>query len=145
MKLLVQDFLKSAKLHQLDTETGEVSPAPLQGSAQQTGEQAKGYFAALGRTPVVFYAHRGDFHLRAGEDVQSLSGATVEVTGEGLRTLRILKNGEVVLRVAYANPVNPPMELDLSMAEEEDFDLGLFVKNVVGSPKRRERMLAKWS
>ncbi|MBK6513884.1 MAG: hypothetical protein IPG04_07100 [Polyangiaceae bacterium] len=139
MKLVVQDFLKTERLHELDTDSGDVTPA--EGRERR---EARGYYAKLGRTPVVFYGASGKLHLRAGDHVAPLAGAKVELSGEGLRTLKVSRDEQVILSVQYPNPVNPPMELDLSMAEEEDFDLGLFVKNVTSSVKRRELMLAKW-
>lgn len=139
MKLVVQDFLRSSRLHELDTESGAL--APVEGRERA---ESRGYFATLGKTPVVFYATGGKLHLRVGEALAPLPGAKVELTGEGLRTLKVSKDDQLLVSLQYPNPVNPPMELDNSMAEEEDFDLGLFVSNVVGSARRRQHLLAKW-
>jgi hypothetical protein len=69
----------------------------------------------------------------------------VKLSGEDLRKLRIEKGGKLLLAHSYPNPINPPMEFDLGMAEEEDFDLGLFIANVASSPERVDFLLEKWA
>ncbi len=138
MKLPLQDFTKCAVRRVFDTETGAFDAA-------SDDAPTRGYFMQLGDKPVVLYADRGALHLRVGDRAAPLSGAEVEVKGEGLRTLKVVRKGEVVISLSYPNPVNPPMEFDLTMAEEEDFDLGLFVHNVSASLRRRDALLAKWS
>lgn len=143
MKIAVRDFLVSSKLHELDTDSGAVT------AASSADIPVRGYCAKLGDTHVAFYADQGRLVVRAGDAQAAVGpigvGAKVELTGENLRTLRVVDGGEVLLRVTYPNPVNPPMELDLSMAEEEDFDLGLYVRNVTSDFKRARRMIDRWS
>jgi hypothetical protein len=138
MKLAVRDFAAPARWGELDSETGAVAPL------EQPGKE-KGYFMRLGDVDVAFCAISGKLMLLTGDAQVTLADSEVEVAGEDLRTLRVERKGELLLRVAYPNPVNPPMELDFTMAEEEDFDLGLFVKNVLASEKRKTIMLKKWS
>lgn len=141
MKLVVRDFAKLSRWGELDTDTGAV--APLEGADANRKEQ--GYFMRLGDSQLSFCAVSGKLMLLTSDAQVGLSGSKVELTGEELRTLRVSHEGEQLLRIAYPNPVNPPMELDFTMAEEEDFDLGVFVKNVLGSEKRKTIMLKKWS
>jgi hypothetical protein len=141
VKLAVRDFAAPARWGELDTETGAVSP--LEKPAGDEKEQ--GYFMRLGDSEVSFCAVSGKLMLLTTDAQVALTGSRVEVAGEDLRTLRVEREGELLMRVAYPNPVNPPMELDFTMAEEEDFDLGLFVKNVLASEKRKTIMLKKWS
>jgi hypothetical protein len=138
MKLAVRDFAKLARWGELDTDTGAIAPLDEPG-------KEKGYFMRLGDTDLTFCAVSGKLMLLTGDAQVPLADSKVEVAGEDLRTLRVERDGELLLRVAYPNPVNPPMELDFTMAEEEDFDLGLFVKNVLASEKRKTIMLKKWS
>jgi hypothetical protein len=140
MKLTVRDFAKLSRWGELDTETGAVDPVEKPANAKE-----RGYFMRLGDSDVSFCAVSGKLMLLTREAQVGLAGSKVEVSGEDLRTLRVEREGEQVMRVAYPNPVNPPMELDFTMAEEEDFDLGLFVKNVLASEKRKTIMLRKWS
>ncbi len=148
MKLMVRNFSSMARWGELDTDTLELRETPPPSGGAPPREH--GYFGKLGDAEVVFYASAGKLRLSADKDPVELSDdLQVELAGEELRTLRLCRSkdagGDVLLRLSYPNPVNPPMEFDLTMAEEEDFDLGLFVRNVVSSDRRREFMLAKWS
>ncbi len=138
--LIVEDFLKRGVLSALDPSTGELSEAP----ADADRSRASGAYMTLGRRLAIFYADAGDLVLRVGDEVARLDGAKVEIKGEGLRTLTVEHGGEPVLFHQYPNPVNPPMEYDPTLAEEEDFDLGLFAANIATEEKRRRFQLRKW-
>jgi hypothetical protein len=141
VRVVVENFLKQAELRELDLGTGRL--AEPTGSPART--DAKGVFMTLGETLVVFHTEDGALTLRIGDDVVPLEHATVELEGEDLRTLRVLREGEEVARLSYPSPIHPFPEWDLSMAEEEDFDLGLFVRNVLGSPTRQKFLRTKWA
>lgn len=148
MKLVVQDFLRCKQLFVLDTDTGALHGLdPSEAEAPTaTVDKPSGYVTKLGGTPVVFYAEAGRLRLRLGDETHVLSGPVqVELAGEGLRTLRVRSGEEVLARLSYPNPVNPPMEFDLTLAEEEDFDLGLYIKNVMASHQRKTHLLTRWS
>lgn len=140
MAVVVEDFLKRGVLSALDPETGELVEAPA--GAERT--DAKGAYMTLGRELAVFYADGGDLVLRIGRDTARLSGAKVQIEGDGLRRLTVARDGDELLTHQYPNPVNPPMEYDPTLAEEEDFDLGLFAANVHSEEKRRRFQLRKW-
>jgi hypothetical protein len=163
MRVLVESFLKRGQLGELETDSG-VLHALAEGAAPAR-ESAKGAYMRLGRETAFFYVQGGAFVLRVGEDVAMIhegevgagelagaahgpaataSGTRVVLEGDGLRRLSVVKDGETVLAHQYPNPVNPPMELDPTLAEEEDFDLGLFAHNVLASEKRRRFLLGKW-
>jgi len=135
--VIVESFLEQDRLQQLDPATGKLS------SPEGPGE-AKGVFMQLGRTLVALHAAEGALTLQLGAEQVPLAGATAAMAGRELRTLHILRDGEVVARHVYPNPVHPFMEWDLTMAEEEDFDLGLFVANVLSSPERRRQVVEQW-
>jgi hypothetical protein len=151
MRVLCESFLKRGQLAELDTDTGALHPV-ADGAAAR--ESAKGTYMKLGRETAFFYAQGGAFVLRVGEEIamiqpnevsaSELAATKVVLEGDGLRRLSVVKNGETVLAHQYPNPVNPPMELDPTLAEEEDFDLGLFAHNVLASEKRRRFLLGKW-
>ena len=152
MRILVESFLKRGQLAELETDTGALH-AFAEGP-EPPRESAKGAYMKLGRETAIFYTQGGAFVLRVGEDVamihanevgaSDLAGTRVVLEGDGLRRLSVVKDGETVLAHQYPNPVNPPMELDPTLAEEEDFDLGLFAHNVLASEKRRRFLLGKW-
>ncbi|MBW2458709.1 MAG: hypothetical protein JRI68_29695 [Deltaproteobacteria bacterium] len=138
MTVIVEDFLQEDRLRELDPETGQLgSPSVPRG--------AQGVFMQLGRTLVVLHTADGGLTLRLGAEVVELAGATAELEGGELRTLQILRDGAVIARHVYPNPVHPFMGWDLTMAEEEDFDLGLYVANVLRSPGRRRHVIDQWS
>ena len=140
MRLLVESFLKMGAFAELDTDTGELGPAP-EGAERK---QLKGAFMKLGREMACLYASEGDLFLRVGPEVARLGQAKVVLEGEGLRRLTVERDGRGVLSHQYPNPVNPPADLDGSLAEDEDFDLGLFTANVHKADERRRFQLRKW-
>jgi hypothetical protein len=140
MRLLVEDFLKMGALAELDTETGELGAAP--GGA--TRAEVRGAFMKLGPEMACFYVDGGELCLRVGAEVARLAESKVAILGDGLRRLTVEREGREILTHQYPNPVNPPVDLDGSLAEEEDFDLGLFATNVHNADKRRRFQLRKW-
>ncbi len=140
MRLLVESFLKMGAFAELDTETGELGPAPP--GAER--KRLTGAFMKLGREMACLYAHGGDLFLRVGPEVARLGDVKVAIAGEGLRRLTVERDGREILSHQYPNPVNPPADLDGSLAEDEDFDLGLFAANVHNAADRRRFQLRKW-
>jgi len=53
--------------------------------------------------------------------------------------------GDEIARLSYPNPIHPAIDWDFTLAEEEDFDLGLFVRNVIASPTRQKFLRSKWA
>ncbi len=140
MRVLVEDFLRRGALRELETETRALGPAP-EGAVRA---DVRGTFMKLGAELAVFYRAGSDFALQIGEETALLAGASVTFHAGGLRRLTVTKDDREILAHNYANPVNPPMEFDPTLAEEEDFDLGLFVSNVATKPERRRFLLGKW-
>lgn len=139
--LLLQDFLASKKRRAFDSSSGELSAAPEDAADQP----ARGYFAKLGDQNAFLYASAGKLVLRIGDESCVFADQKTEFGGDGLRTLRVKKGDQAVMRVSYPNPVNPPMELDFTFSEEEDFDFGLFIHNVLSSEDRVKFLIRKWS
>lgn len=141
MRVLVQDFLRADAFFEFDPETGALSTAVAAAGARPCGVTMQ-----LGEARATFFGHQGKLELRVGDDRVALRGdVAVKLTGEDLRKLAVHAGDLVVLRHAYPNPIDPPMDFDLGMAEEEDFDLGLFVANVAGSAERVAFLLERWS
>lgn len=142
MKIPLQDFLVARKISDFDVGTGQLSA-----TAKEAAEPPKprGYYTKLGEQLACLYLASGKLTLRIGDESCVLVDTKTELLGDGLRTLRVKKGEQAVMRVSYPNPVNPPMELDFSIAEEEDFDFGLFVHNVVSSEDRVKHLIRKWS
>jgi hypothetical protein len=141
VKLLIEDFLKQDHLQELDLATGQLEVP----TRKVSRSDAKGVFMRLGDAVVVFHAQDGALLLRIGDDVVPLGGTTVELEGEDLRKLRVLRNGDEIARLSYPTPIHPFVDWDFTLAEEEDFDLGLFVRNVLASPQRQRFLRTKWA
>jgi hypothetical protein len=169
-ELVVQNFLRMSERSTFDTETGALAPslspdAPPAGYFTELGGEAVVFYASRGKLHLRVGETRCE--LGRGADLSAIVGledldgvrppklagpgfvektrTVVSLDGENLRKLRVETEGAVVLRHQYPNPIDPPMEFDLTMAEEEDFDLGLFVANVASSPDRVAFLLEKWS
>ncbi len=139
--MLVQDFLRAGAFFDFDPETGSLAPAEA-----APGPHPQGVAMRLGDLNAVFFANQGKLTLRVGNETVPLrSSQKVSLRGEDLRHLAIEEDGNVILRHAYQNPIDPPMDFDLGMAEEEDFDLGLYVANVAASRERANLLLDRWT
>jgi hypothetical protein len=168
--MLVLDFLRANTFFSFDPATGALAPSATQGAPKgvvmELGDQRAVFFAESGR----LHLHLGEERcvLGKGADLSAevelpdedgsrasvvrgpgnepgADTVVVKLSGEDLRKLRIEKGGKLLLAHSYPNPINPPMEFDLGMAEEEDFDLGLFIANVASSPERVDFLLEKWA
>jgi hypothetical protein len=168
-ELVVQNFLRMSEFAAFDPETGALEiPAPRPSSPvgyfTELGGERVTFYALRGRLQLrvgetVCELGRGA-ELSAVVGLEDLDGVrpprlapaaapfksrtVVSLEGENVRKLKVETDGAVVLRHQYPNPIDPPMEFDLTMAEEEDFDLGLFVANVASSPDRVDFLLQKW-
>jgi hypothetical protein len=169
-ELVVQNFLRMSERSVFDTETGALAPtvpadAPTTGYFAELGGERVVFYATRGKLHL--RVGETSCELGRGRDLSAVVGledldgvrppkltgpdfaektrTVVTLDGENLRKLRVETDGTVMLRHQYPNPIDPPMEFDLTMAEEEDFDLGLFVANVASSPDRVAFLLEKWS
>jgi hypothetical protein len=110
----------------------EVQPRPPGLSPSQT----HGWFSILAGVTVVFYRRANHLWLRVGERVFDLDGgASVDWrTEDGVAVFRAEDaSGEVVVRYR----AGPNLDQDPTpFVEDEDFDLGLYVANVLLDEER---------
>jgi hypothetical protein len=107
-----------------------------------------GWYDRLDDEMVFFYAHQGEMWLQTGRTRIPVTGCTAEfdriaVRGGEDRVLRVLREGTVVFTTGYHvpnDPVLPHLLYITAGAEEEDFDLGMFIANVINDPVRLARM-----
>jgi hypothetical protein len=112
---------------------GELTVLPR---ADAPPAEPHGAYTYLAGTLTVFYRVDDDLYLRHGNQTIALTGAVASwQTGAGRARLQV---DELVL--AY-QPEPGPVEGDVtSFVEDEDFDFGLFIANVLNDPGRRERI-----
>ena len=73
------------------------------------------------------------------------SSTVVEVDGPPLeRELVVIRNGNVMFKATYAVNVDAIIPNDPTPGvDDEDFDFGLFVRNISKSPERKDVMLGR--
>jgi hypothetical protein len=137
----LQRFTDASERHAFDPLKGEVSMLTAGGPAPKV----IGYIDWLGGIEARLYASRGKLIFEAGGSRCAL-GPGVSATFErgAKKTLRLKIAAGDVHELVYKDPVDPPMEDDFTAADEEDFDLGLFVHNVANAPERQAFLLGKW-
>jgi hypothetical protein len=125
---------------EFDPETGRTDILPRPQGLPVTGTD--GWFSLLGGLCVVFYRQGGRLWLRAGERIIDLDrDPTIEWHREGdISSLTIGdQRGEIVLRYRTGPRSGPALQEDPTpFVDEEDWDLGLFLSNVMFDAERIE-------
>jgi hypothetical protein len=91
---------------------------------------------------IVFFRQGDALHLRVDQSVIELNGdISVQYCRVGeTHTLQVVsrRDGSALLRLDYTLPLNvvPVGEDPTPFVEDEDFDFGLFIANVVNNPER---------
>ncbi|WP_030765926.1 MULTISPECIES: hypothetical protein [unclassified Streptomyces] len=109
---------------------GRNQPAP-DGEPSPTG-----HYGRLGDVLVVFYRFDDDLRLRIGDREIALGDGS-EARHERLEDRCRLTIGNSSVEYAAPRGLIDPAEDPTPFAEPEDFDIGLFVVSVLGSPSRR--------
>ena len=100
-----------------------------------------GWFSDNPAGTFILYARKGAIFFRFDDEEITLDRNTrVTVTGSPTqRTLKILRDDRLMLRVDYPLEVLiSPEEDPTPFAADEDFDFGLFVRNIAGDEKRQK-------
>lgn len=144
--LLLRSNRVFKNLLELDPVTGgnrEFSQANMASAS----EKVSGFFDHLGGVLVAIYAFSGHLILKIGERAISITPeVTVVTTGApNSRKLEAFDNKIVLATVTYAVTNISKFENDpTSFIENEDFDFGLFVANLIGSTDRKAVALENW-
>ena len=106
-----------------------------------------GVFDFLNGILVALYAFGGNLFLRIGDDViQILGDVRVELEQNGFQSkLTVMRDGRALVLLNYPKSASGKIKDDPTpFVDDEDFDFGLFVKNLVSDPKRRNVALENW-
>jgi hypothetical protein len=105
-------------------------------------EGTEGWFSILAGVCAVFFRHDGRLWLRVGERTFDLDREpTVEWRRQGETSVLTVvdDNGEAVLRYRAGPPFGPALSDDpTAFVEDEHWDLGLLVSNVLLDEERTE-------
>jgi hypothetical protein len=104
----------------------------------------EGWFAFLGGTPVALFVRAGTVTLLVGDKVLPVDENTAARLSDqgGTRVLTVYLGTRCEVRLPYRRPTPwPPLEVDPTpMIEEEDYDYGLFLRNVIENRERQRRL-----
>ncbi|REK18837.1 MAG: hypothetical protein DWQ37_03250 [Planctomycetota bacterium] len=102
-----------------------------------------GFFDRLNGALLLFYRDGDSLYLSIDGDRFRFDECSVEWGGvANSRTLRFLPTDGVARQLSYqVEELDPPLSEDPTpFAEHEDFDFGLFLRNVARDPKRQKRL-----
>lgn len=144
--VLMQSNQRYSTYAELDTTTGIITWRSKETDRAASLAEMGGHIVVLDGYPVCLYRAEGRLHLRiAAVDTEITDDTTADlVQGEqgGASTLTVSRQGIVCFRWTYTRPIiDPPLAVDPTpFVGEEDFDFGVFVRNVISEPRRRQRM-----
>lgn len=141
MIMLVQSHTVFNEVAEFDPETGALEVFPR--SIDERVE-IRGHYAILSGVLVVLYRTGDGLNLRIGSTVL-VGGELLSVTHARKVTdcrLSVTRSGVPPLEINYTvSLLDPPLALDPTpFVEDEDFDFGLFISNVLQSPTRRQQI-----
>ncbi|MFD7256752.1 hypothetical protein [Streptomyces sp. NPDC059874] len=138
MMITVDSFERFGEQAPFDPVTASLGPVSRRAGSLDDSGKIAGHFGRLGETLAVLYRSEGTLRLLLGDEDIVITGG-VEVRHERGHTFNRLTVG--TRHIDYPRPADELDENDLTAcAEPEDFDLGLFLANVLGDPARCERM-----
>ncbi len=138
--MLVQYHERFDVIAEFDPESGRVQPLPRPDGLSPGGTD--GWFAILGGVCVVFYRQAARLRLQIGGRTFDLDGdASVDWRVEDRTAVFTVtdESGQVMLRYTSGPSSGPWVSDDPTpFVEEEDWDLGLFISNVIFDEERSD-------
>lgn len=141
--ILLRSSDRYGEYAEIDTATGEIVWYPGQSGAVVGLGHIDGHIAVIDGYAVCLYRERGRLHLRIGAvDSEITDDTSAELAQGKVSVLTLSRHAVGCFRWMYKRPVvEPPLDIDPTpFVEEEDFDFGLFVRNVMANPERRQRI-----
>jgi hypothetical protein len=145
--MLLQSQDKFDSLAELDVATGAVSWLS-RSSVEVARVEICGHFSTLAGRLIMLYRFEGVLRLRIDDLVFALTdihGLERTLLPENMARLTLFEGDAPVFSMTYRRPhIFPPLALDPTpFVEEEHFDFGLFVYNVLNDPGRRARIYGR--
>lgn len=138
--MLIQSHEQFDVVAEFDPESGRIQPHSRPDGLSPAGTD--GWFATLGDSRVVFYRQSGRLWLRLADRTFDLDGdASVDWRVEaGMAVFAVADDdGQVVLRYSTGARSDPVTSDDPTpFVEDEDWDLGLFIANVMFDEERSD-------
>ena len=146
--VLLAAFRNAWRRFELYPESMRVRKVPLWRSlVGRTAMDPQGWFGSLGGTPVALFVREGTLNLLVGDKLLRVDeNTTARLTGQGgNRVLTVYIKSSRQVTLPYRRPTPwPPVEVDPTpMIEEEDYDYGLFLRNMIEDPERQRRILLR--
>ena len=126
-----------------DPTTGRFDLFSRHAEPNRVAGQLSGVFDHIGGKRVLLYRLGDGLYVEIDGQRLHLETHVVEVQAvNGRRRLQVLSDGRGVIEMTYDPPLlDPPLSLDpTAFIEEEDFDFGLFLRNVWHDRSRQMRM-----
>ena len=115
---------------------------------QLNGDKLKlnGVYDFLNKKLVVVYVSDGILFLRvANESIPVENITCFELNSKGVNSTLHVRYNNSTLSLDYKNSTDKMIEDDFTpFVEEEHFDFGLFVKNMISTRERRKAALSTW-
>ncbi|MCX5096961.1 hypothetical protein OOK36_51330 [Streptomyces sp. NBC_00365] len=145
--MIVRSFDIDEEAAQFDPYTGRLTPLGAMASAAPGSFH--GHFGSLAGVTVVLYRSAEGLRLRIGEHTDVLLAGNVIVRHERsgdtcTLTVADTAGGPPMVELSYPAPEDAVDDAfdPTPFVEKEDFDLGLFVAQVVADPRRKDTIYA---
>ncbi|MEU4115411.1 hypothetical protein AB0F71_13055 [Kitasatospora sp. NPDC028055] len=134
--MLIADFDTFGRVADFDPATGLLGP----GRTADPGQRVHGHYGQLARVGVVFYRATDGLRIRVGEHDTRLDAATA-VRHRIVGPQCVLTVGRVAeLRYPVPPEWSGPADDPTPFVDAEDFDLGLFIADVLADRARAARV-----
>lgn len=143
--LILQSFDKFDVLAEFDPSTNTFFQHSKAENLSLPPTTISGVFAQLGKTMMLLYRFNKQLYLQIADHKLEISNRVRASLIKADFCTLIIKSGEdIIFRLEYLPLViSPPLETIVTpFAEEEDFDFGLFVHNIINDPGRSLRVFS---
>ncbi|WP_404955687.1 hypothetical protein [Streptomyces sp. 147326] len=134
--ITVQSFDRYGEWAGFEPATGSLDVHRGYGPAPQCAPSPTGHYGRLGDLLVVFYRYEAALYLRIGDHHIEV-GSSPEARHERFEGHCRLTIGSTSIEYPAPPVLIDPAQDPTPFAEPEDFDIGLFVADVLRSPARR--------